>query len=42
MSLLRSHPGDCPLLLELRELPEFPLPQSLDSVKQIFDKLEAL
>jgi sugar phosphate isomerase/epimerase len=42
MSLLRSHSGDCPLLLELRELPEFPLPQSLDSVKQIFDKLEAL
>jgi sugar phosphate isomerase/epimerase len=42
MDLLGSLPGDFPLLLELRELPEFPLPQSLDTVKQIFEKLEAL
>jgi sugar phosphate isomerase/epimerase len=42
IDLLRSHPGECPLLLELRELPEFPLPHSLDTVKQIFEKLEAL
>jgi lysyl-tRNA synthetase class II len=26
-------------LLELRDYPEFPLPQSLDVVKQIFEKL---
>jgi sugar phosphate isomerase/epimerase len=39
--LLRSHVG-CPLLLELRELPEFPLPHSLDTVKQIFEKFEAM
>jgi sugar phosphate isomerase/epimerase len=38
---LRAKP-DCPLLLELRELPEFPLPQSLDTVTQIFEKFEAL
>ena len=42
MRLLRSQPGDYPLLLELRELPEFQLPQSLDTVKQIFERLEAL
>jgi len=42
VSLLRSHPGEIPLLLELRELPAFPLPQSFDTVRQIFEKLEAL
>ena len=42
MRLLRSHPEECPLLLELRELPEFPLPQSLDKVIQIFKRLESL
>jgi hypothetical protein len=40
MRLLRSLPGPCPLLLELRDYPEFPLPQSLGIVQQIFDKLE--
>ncbi len=40
--LLRSQAGDYPLLLELRELPEFPLPQSLETVKQIFERFEAL
>ena len=42
MHLLRSNPDECPLLLELREFPEFPLPQSLDKVIQIFSKLESL
>jgi len=42
MHLLRSLPDECPLLLELREFPEFPLPQSLDKVIQIFSKLESL
>jgi sugar phosphate isomerase/epimerase len=42
MRLLRSNPGDCALLLELRELPEFPLPQSFDTVKQIFERLETI
>jgi len=42
MQLLRSHGGEYPLLLELRELPEFPLPQSLEIVTQIFEKLESL
>jgi len=40
MRLLRSLPVQCPILLELRDYPEFPLPQSLDIVKQIFEKLE--
>jgi sugar phosphate isomerase/epimerase len=40
MRLLRSLPSQYPLLLELRDYPEFPLPQSLDIVKQIFEKLE--
>ena len=40
MRLLRSLPVQYPLLLELRDYPEFPLPQSLDIVKQIFEKLE--
>ncbi|HTW66221.1 MAG TPA: sugar phosphate isomerase/epimerase family protein [Bryobacteraceae bacterium] len=42
MGLLRSRPTQYPLLLELRDYPEFPLPQSLDVVKQIFEKLEEL
>ncbi len=42
MELLRSLPQQYPLLLELRDYPEFPLPQSLDLVKQIFEKLESL
>jgi sugar phosphate isomerase/epimerase len=40
MRLLRTLPESCPLLLELRDYPEFPLPQSLGIVPQIFDKLE--
>ena len=40
MRLLRSLPGQYPLLLELRDYPEFPLPQSLDIVQRIFEKLE--
>jgi sugar phosphate isomerase/epimerase len=40
MRLLRSAPGQYPLLLELRDYPEFPLPQSFEIVKQIFAKLE--
>jgi sugar phosphate isomerase/epimerase len=42
MRLLRSLPQQYPLLLELRDYPEFPLPQSLDIVKQIFEKLETV
>jgi sugar phosphate isomerase/epimerase len=42
MRLLRSHDGEYPLLLELRESPEYPLPQSLDMVSQIFEKLESI
>jgi sugar phosphate isomerase/epimerase len=42
MRLLHSLPGQVPLLLELRDYPEFPLPQSLNLVKQIFEKLENL
>jgi sugar phosphate isomerase/epimerase len=42
MELLRSLPTQCPLVLELRDYPEFPLPQSLDVVKQIFEKLETI
>jgi sugar phosphate isomerase/epimerase len=40
MKLLRTGDGQFPLLLELRENPEFPMPQSLETVKQIFEKLE--
>jgi len=40
MGLLRSLPQQYPLLLELRDYPEFPLPQSLDIVQRIFEKLE--
>jgi sugar phosphate isomerase/epimerase len=42
MDLFRTQPGQFPLLLELREYPEFPLPQSLEIIKQIFEKLETL
>ena len=42
MDLLRSGDGQYPLLLELREFPEFPFPQSLEIVKQIFEKLETI
>ena len=40
MGLLRSRPGQYPLLLELKEDPECPMP--LDGVNRIFDELEAL
>lgn len=42
MRLLRSQPDQYPLLLELREFPEHPLPQALETVKQIFEKLETI
>jgi sugar phosphate isomerase/epimerase len=42
MELLRKQPGQYPLVLELRETPEFPVPQSLETVRQIFDKLETI
>jgi sugar phosphate isomerase/epimerase len=42
MGLLRALPQQVPLLLELRDYPEFPLPHALDVVKQIFEKLESL
>jgi sugar phosphate isomerase/epimerase len=42
MELLRSRHGQYPLVLELRETPEHPWPQSLDTVCEIFDKLENL
>jgi sugar phosphate isomerase/epimerase len=38
MTALLSRPGQWPILLELREAPEFPHP--LDSVKEIFARLE--
>ena len=41
MELLRSQPGQYPMLLELREFPDHPLPQSFDTVKQVFEKLES-
>ena len=40
MALLRSTAEPLPLLLELKEIASFP--QSLDTVNQIFDKLESL
>ncbi len=40
MGLLRSRPGQYPLLLELKENPESPMP--LDGVGRIFEELEAL
>ena len=42
MRLLRSLPQQYPLLLELREYPEFPLPQCLETVQRIFEKLETI
>ena len=42
MKLLRSQPARYPLLLELRDYPGFPLPQSLEIVRQIFERLENL
>src|SRR5260370_1262949 len=42
MALLRSVAGEYPLLLELREFPEFPLPQSFEIVKQVFERLESI
>lgn len=38
MDLLRSRPGQYPLVLELKERPDLPVP--LDCVRQIFDRLE--
>ncbi len=40
MELLKSRPGQYPLLLELREVPEMEHP--LDEVVKVFDNLEAL
>jgi len=42
MGLLRSDAGQYPLLLELREFPEFPFPHSIETAQQIFEKLENL
>jgi|SRR5689334_21808462 sugar phosphate isomerase/epimerase len=42
MRLLRTGAGQFPLLLELRDYPEFPLPQSLEIVKQLFEQLETI
>jgi len=42
MELLRKQPVQCPLVLELRESPDFPVPQSMETVRQIFDKLETI
>ena len=38
MGLLRSLPQQYPLLLELRDYPEFPLPQSLGRGESRFSK----
>ena len=40
MSLLRSREHQYPLLLELKENPDFPHP--IDSIKRIFENLEKL
>lgn len=40
MQLLRSRPGQYPLLLELKEVPEIEHP--VDEIAKVFDKLEAL
>ncbi len=40
MELLRSRADQYPLLLELKENPEFPNP--FEAARQIFDKLESL
>jgi sugar phosphate isomerase/epimerase len=42
MELLRSRPGQYPLVLELRETPDLNLPHAFDAVKQIFEKLETI
>jgi sugar phosphate isomerase/epimerase len=42
MQLLRSQADHYPLLLELREFPEHPFPQSIETVKQIFERLETV
>lgn len=42
MKALRSQPEQYPLVLELRDYPEFPLPQSLDTVQRIFEQLETV
>lgn len=42
IELLRTSGDQYPLLLELRENPDHPLPHSIEIVKQIFEKLEAL
>lgn len=42
MKLLRTGAGQFPLLLELREYPEFPLPQALGTVKNLFETLETI
>jgi hypothetical protein len=39
MALLRSRPGQYPLVLELKEKPEFP--NSLESARLVFERLEA-
>ena len=40
MDLLRSRPGQYPLLLELKEAPEFPNP--IEAAVEVFNKLESL
>jgi sugar phosphate isomerase/epimerase len=40
MELLRSRPGQYPLLLELKERAEYPNP--LEYVRQVFERLEAV
>ena len=42
MALLRSRSDQYPLLLELREVPDVQLPQALETVNQIFEKLETI
>ncbi len=41
MELLRSHPDQYPLVLELKEVPEYG-PHPLDKVKEVFERLESL
>ena len=40
MRLLSTRPDQYPLLLELKEVPEFTNP--LDSINEVFDRLENL
>ena len=42
MELLRTGAAQYPLLLELREFPELPFPHCLETVKEIFEKLETI